>query len=450
VARRRTGELIWRKASGRWSGRYYAPDGKRRCVPLGTDNAAIAKRKLERIVAGELEPGEGIVTESFREAAARVVPTSASDRVRRLKAFAYPILGMLSVERIGRSHVREALKAAVQAGASHGTVLKLRSDISAVLGELCADDVLPTNAALQLKVPEGAKDERPRVVLTDDEFERFTVSCQDAELLVLAIVSRCLGGMRTSDLHAWDWRHIDLDGWETAHVPRPKTKSSERHALPAEVVPTLQAWWRREGQPRSGPVFPVRVGKRARERKRGKISYAERLRTELLRAGLDRHELHHDTEHTRRVDFHSCRRAYATGLATAGVNLQTAMRLAGHRNPSTHQRYVSRAEVIATPAAALPNLKARLLPIEAMLAKRRTRKSRESPASPARVELATNALGKRCSIQLSYGDLGPRLPQNVASLARNWRAGGAGREAWLAMRLGAQPAGGGASRAAGA
>jgi hypothetical protein len=25
-------------------------------------------------------------------------------------------------------------------------------------------------------------------------------------------------------------------------------------------------------------------------------------------------------------------------------------------------------------------------------------------ASPARVELATNALGKRCSIQLSYGD----------------------------------------------
>jgi hypothetical protein len=56
------------------------------------------------------------------------------------------------------------------------------------------------------------------------------------------------------------------------------------------------------------------------------------------------------------VDFHSFRRSYNTGLANAGVNVQTAMRLAGHKNASTHMRYVLIAETLETPAAALPNL----------------------------------------------------------------------------------------------
>jgi hypothetical protein len=56
------------------------------------------------------------------------------------------------------------------------------------------------------------------------------------------------------------------------------------------------------------------------------------------------------------VDFHSFRRSYNTGLANAGVNVQTAMRLAGHKNASTHMRYVLIAETLETPAAALPQL----------------------------------------------------------------------------------------------
>jgi hypothetical protein len=47
------------------------------------------------------------------------------------------------------------------------------------------------------------------------------------------------------------------------------------------------------------------------------MSYAERLRRELWRAGLRRHELHFETATTLPVDFHSTRRAYATALVRA-------------------------------------------------------------------------------------------------------------------------------------
>jgi integrase len=58
---------------------------------------------------------------------------------------------------------------------------------------------------------------------------------------------------------------------------------------------------------------------------------------------------------SKRVDFHSFRRAYNTALAGAGVNVQTAMSLASHSDPKTHMRYVMQAEAAKpVPSAALP------------------------------------------------------------------------------------------------
>jgi|HubBroStandDraft_1064217.scaffolds.fasta_scaffold154025_2 hypothetical protein len=64
--------------------------------------------------------------------------------------------------------------------------------------------------------------------------------------------------------------------------------------------------------------------------------------------------IYSDTPVSRRVDFHSFRRAYNTALAGAGVNVQTAVGLASHY-PKTHMRYVMAAEAARlVPAAALP------------------------------------------------------------------------------------------------
>jgi O-acetyl-ADP-ribose deacetylase (regulator of RNase III) len=66
-----------------------------------------------------------------------------------------------------------------------------------------------------------------------------------------------------------------------------------------------------------------------------------------------------DVATSRRVDFHSFRRAFNTALAEAGVNVQTAMHLAGHSDAKTHMRYVqSTAAMRRIPIAALPQLNA--------------------------------------------------------------------------------------------
>jgi len=377
-----TGSLVWTKQG--WSARFMATvDGERIRVqhPLETTSKAAAQAKLARLVAADSPTSdEARRPETFEEAARRIVATQAreglaswKDRLARLERFAFPAFGGVRVTELRPSHIRTAVDAAFQAGKAKGTTQKLLVDCSTILGELWRDELITENPAARVRVPKGAPvNDRERVVLSDAEFEAF-MACPDIdpELHTMSLASRTFGGMRTSDLHAWDWGHIDTARWLDAHVPRPKTKSKDRLGLPEVLLPVLQAWWDAKGRPTSGPVFPIRRGKRAGERKRGKISYAKALREALWQAGIVRPLPGFDeatTDEQRRpfcliqagsenylpLDFHSFRRAYNTGLARAGVNVQTAMRLAGHRNPSTHMRYVMNTESLSAPSAALP------------------------------------------------------------------------------------------------
>jgi hypothetical protein len=195
-------------------------------------------------------------------------------------------------------------------------------------------------------------------------------------------------GMRTGDLHTWDWTMIDRVAFEQCTIPRAKTRAPQVLAIPAALAPFLRAWWERAGKPESGPVFPARVGKRAGLPKRPDTSYAERLRRALFRAGVMRMRpvqvpatrpgtrtdlgksaegtqiapnpgdpLYFETATTLPVDFHSFRRAFNTALAGAGINVQRAMHLAGHSDAKTHMRYVMHAPAMRViPAEALPQL----------------------------------------------------------------------------------------------
>jgi hypothetical protein len=185
----------------------------------------------------------------------------------------------------------------------------------------------------------------------------------------------------------------------------PRRSPATAWHLPASFLPVLQAWWRKHGSPVVGPAFPVRKGPRAGQRKQGKSSYAWHLREALWLAGIVRPlpgfeeareswqlaqaELERaagksaeratldalvaaaaaaeaearkrcliqaGSEDFKPLHFHSFRRAFATGLASSGMNVQQAMALAGHRNASTHMRYVRITEVLDIPEAALPKL----------------------------------------------------------------------------------------------
>lgn len=376
MARARTGQLIWRKSG--WYARFTAEvEGEklRVCRALGTTNRAVARRKLARLVEGETAPSQAQQKDTFEQVCgpimaelARTGIKSAPDRLTRLRTYAFPLFGTKPIDQVTDSDVTDALEHCRDQGLSEQTMIHLKNDISAVFRVLLKEKQVERNVALGVSIPAGGGyDDRERAQLTDDEFNRF-MACRDVdpELHTMAMVSRCFGGMRESDLHAWRWEHIDLVNWSDAHVPRPKTdkrsrKRPPRLALPEQLLPILQVWWDRHGAPLTGPVFPSRRGPRAGEHKL-KSSYAKALRAALLLAGVDRAELHTATDFTRPVDFHSFRRAYATGLARAGVNAQQAMALAGHTSYATHRRYIGMSESLAVPDAALPGVSAPRVP----------------------------------------------------------------------------------------
>lgn len=358
------GQLFF--VSKSWSLRYWTViDGRRvrKCVSLGTDDREVAKTRAARLLAGG-DVTQARAPETFEQAARRVVAQQAiatgGERLSRLERWAFPAFGALAVTRLRPAHVRGVLDEVVALGRSRTTVSHLRDDISTVLDRLWRDEAIEENWALRVEVPRSARtDERPRVILNDAEFELFQASpVVPTELKLMGLVSRTLGGMRTSELHAWDWRDVDTEGWLTAVVPRVKTRSKTYLAIPNVLVKDMHLWWLQSGCPKAGPVFPDRHGGR-----HGKRSWARELRRALWMAEIRRGHtkkscpLQTDFPDTRRADFHSFRRAYNTALAAAGVNVQQAMALAGHRNPSTHMRYVLLSEALAMPEGALPGKK---------------------------------------------------------------------------------------------
>ncbi len=176
---------------------------------------------------------------------------------------------------------------------------------------------------------------------------------------------------------------IDCHDFIVCMVPRSKTGEPAPLELPEIVRPVLRARWEAMGKPNNGPVFPVEKGERAGLVRASRVSHAKRLRRNLLKAGIVRHKcirpadakprgwnepccanmvhdpLYSDTATSLRVDFHSFRRAFNTGLAEAEVNVQHAMHLAGHSDAKVHMRYVMNTEKPSrVPARALPAMSA--------------------------------------------------------------------------------------------
>jgi integrase len=354
------GTLVWTGAgySARFSG---GP-----LIPLHTDDKRIAKAHLARLAAGDTARPDASGVETFRQAAERVVAVqiakdvpSAPARISRLRRWAFPELGDMLVTAIRPGHVSTVLEHVADLGRSATTLAHMRGDMIYVFGRLLKEEAITRNPARGelVDTPPGVQDERQRTILRDDEFATFVDAPTTPPMLrMMAIIARAFGGMRTSDLRAWDWRHVDLTGtWGWADVPRPKTARRAaasrrggpplaRLGLPPAVALELERWWRAAGCPVAGPVFPMPAARQ---------SFAAELRTALLAAGVDRHELHHDTDRTRRVDFHSFRRAWVTAVARAGLNMQSAMLQTGHKQPTTHMRYAV-PEILAVEPAAVP------------------------------------------------------------------------------------------------
>lgn len=391
MARKATGTLIYSKTKG-WCARIpmivgYV-DGKpvreKQWFELGTQSRAIAKRKVARIIednaAGNIPTAESA---KAPETVDEYAKGWLEDRkLRDIKAASYerkhyeriwrPVIGAKALGDVTAGDVRAVLNdlAAGKIRSTQGkrysaqSIGHIRSTAFRLFQAAWRDEVIPENRVARVTLPEMAEQEtKPREILSDAELGALLAHPEvDAEIKMLVLLSRTIGGLRGGDLNALDWTAFG-PGFASCTFVRRKTRKKKPRPttfeVPVEVRPFVEAWWRLQREPSAGPVFPVRRGSRAGETKRDShISYAKRLRRELLRAGVTRHELHHETATTRPVDFHSTRRAYSQALARANVNEQTAMALTGHSDSKVHQRYLESVAVRALPAAAAPPLSA--------------------------------------------------------------------------------------------
>lgn len=367
MARPRTGSLVWAKSG--WRARVTLEvDGERvqRTINLATMSKAVAKAKLAKVLAEDAPPAAVDSVSDYADGWF----TGREARGIRVKDergwwdhYWAPALGTLRMRDVRPGHVRAVLEQMAE-GELRGprnrrlrrtSILRARAVVLAMFGDAWQDELVAENPVARAAVPRLREARKDRAVLTDDELRRLLAHPEvHPEIKMLVLLSRTIGGMREGDLHALSWESFGPD-FATCRVPRAKTDKPQELDVPATVRPFIVAWWLASERPVAGPVFPVRRGKRAGERK-GKNGYAARLRAALLVAGVDRHELHHETETTLPVDFHSTRRAYATALARANVATSIAQVLTGHSDPRVHQRYVAAATIRALPEAAVPLL----------------------------------------------------------------------------------------------
>ena len=304
---------------------------------------------------------------------------SARDENMWLRDYVLPVIGHLRLDAVRGADVRHVLDLAVGEDLAPESVKKIRGCMSRLFREAEREEKIQKNPVTLVEAPRQRVVTKSRTVPTDGELATMlgSVAVKDNEVKVAAALARVVGGMRTGDLLSLQWQSLDLVDFAVCMIPRNKTGQPVSFEIHVTMRPLLRSWHASQGSPDAGPVFPAQRGDNAGGFKatRGN-SFAKRLRRAFWLAGVVRlppvvetddkgktttkpnpaDALYFETSYTYPLDFHSTRRAFATALADSGVNVQTAMRLAGHHDAATHGRYVAMsAESKRLPEGAAPS-----------------------------------------------------------------------------------------------
>jgi integrase len=149
-----------------------------------------------------------------------------------------------------------------------------------------------------------------------------------ADALTPAVIMSLETGLRRNELFSLQWPAVDFDE-KTVRVRGTTAKTYETRDIPLNDVAykTLRDWWLQCGQPKSGLVFTL-GGEKIGNLKR---SY----HAVLSAAGIKRVNAKGE-----RVNWHSLRHTFGSLLGAANVDPVTLMKLMGHANLETTQRYL--------------------------------------------------------------------------------------------------------------
>ena len=149
---------------------------------------------------------------------------------------------------------------------------------------------------------------------------------QRAKVLTPAVIISLETGVRRGELFNMEWgRSVDFEA-RTIQV-RGKTYETREIPLNKFALKTLRGWWMQRGQPKSGYVFTIDGGRLGNLKKSYYLA--------LAAAGIKR-----KNSKGQRVNWHSLRHTFGSMLGAAGVDPTTLMKLMGHANMATTQRYL--------------------------------------------------------------------------------------------------------------
>ncbi len=258
------------------------------------------------------------------------------------------------------------------------------------------------------KIPKSAN--KAKSCLYPDE-EAKLVSCSSVLLvrrLAYGILTR--EGLRAEELELLQWRDVDL---ERGSLRLDKNKSFDPRAwsLSPDVVRTLAWWKKRNGGEPTDYVIGMDLHQGAKWLK-GKPAITRTYHKadvgDLRRAGVTRAELFERTPTRQPIRLHDLRATFVTISLANGKSETWVSDRTGHRSSQMISTYTRQArtweELALGGLRALDSLLPEMQPTAAPAATSTAAitsewtESGQLIAPPARVELAANALGKRCSI----------------------------------------------------
>ncbi|MCH7537976.1 MAG: site-specific integrase [Proteobacteria bacterium] len=163
-----------------------------------------------------------------------------------------------------------------------------------------------------------------------------------SDVLTPAVIVSLETGLRRGELFATEWPSIDFDN-KNFRVEGATAKTFETREIPLNdfACKTLRDWWLQCGQPKGGYVFTLDGGRIVDNLKKSFSAVLEAAGVEYVNARGER------------VTWHSLRHTFGSLLGAANVDPTTLMRLMGHANLATTQRYLHTDEKRKREAVAL-------------------------------------------------------------------------------------------------
>lgn len=325
MPRQRKGQLIL-KAKGYYGKYWKMVNGVEKRVTefLHTKNRLLAESRLAALIDAEANGRAATVIETVRAATVRIQGERAKTREAGeteqgyMRKWVLPAVGTMLVTEVTEPDIAAVLEKARDSGLAQETILKIRNAAHHVFAKLVKekkrkDNPVPAAAEIPEALPETF-DDRPKAVLTDDELlhylaytdpresEAYLGALRERQLM--ALLSRCAGGMRSKEVQGITWARARApETFEALEVIRYKTRRKagqqgsravgrQLYPLGDTVLPFfLRYWYVRTTQLAGGQapsldrvMFPVRAGAKRLGEKRQESYFAKALRRDIKRA----------------------------------------------------------------------------------------------------------------------------------------------------------------------